>query len=695
MTLSVIKVDPSGNDAYSGCGPSTPVTGTCGTKASSGVVRLSNPVGVEFNSTDEYASASDTGLPSGSAAMSISWWFKISGTIADYRVLWAWGTTGGTNSSIACVMDPSDNKFAIATWGDAGPFSGVINDGAWHHAVAIHDGANSWALYIDGSLVDTQTAVTNISLGGGLTLNRHTAPASAYYAGVTLDDFRIYDIALTGTDVTNIYNSGNGTNLDPVSGSHLVRWYKMNEGSGSTLTDSGTNGTNATLQNTPTWVSGITGGDTPDLSGVAANDIIHVDSSSGRRFARITSVSTTEYTVTCAEVFANTEGGRTFGIGGKLASIGSTSSRKLFDQGDAAGDIMPGWIVQPQDGYTETITSTIKWWRTDQGGVGSMIGANYIESVPNPAVRPIFTFTNNGPAFVGRGDWKGIRGIDIINTNATKTASIAFSNEFSSNFHIDDVRIGDSTNKFWRGIQTYTGGYGYFLIENSEIKYCASHGIYDQAETTVDIRYCQIHHNGGWGYGSAGSRGDTARLFIHGCTFDSNTSGGVQDQRAWNGNKLRGLRLTQSTFYNNGGPDIELAATATAWASIEALLIENCIFHGNSTATYGIRFTSGTITAGILAAVFARIRNNCFYGHATAKYTPADIGSTGEQTVDPQFADASNRDFRIGTALKATGYPTGPIAGNPYALSSVDPGDLQRQEAGGGYPRGRHVNAGA
>src|SRR5882762_753979 len=65
--------------------------------------------------------------------------------------------------------------------------------------------------------------------------------------------------------------------------------------------------------------------DNPDLSGVATDGsaIIWIGSSSGRQFSKITAVDNTVgvKTVTVAVAFANTESGKSWGIGGKRLTL--------------------------------------------------------------------------------------------------------------------------------------------------------------------------------------------------------------------------------------------------------------------------------------------------------------------------------------------------------------------------------------
>jgi len=88
--------------------------------------------------------------------------------------------------------------------------SGSYNDGSWHHLVHIQDGANSMAyLYIDGSLILNTTtdsalhpSLEDLEICDGAYLTRR-------YKG-EVDEFGLWNRSLSGSEVSELYNSGNG-----------------------------------------------------------------------------------------------------------------------------------------------------------------------------------------------------------------------------------------------------------------------------------------------------------------------------------------------------------------------------------------------------------------------------------------------------------------------------------------------------
>ena len=87
-------------------------------------------------------------------------------------------------------------------------------------------------------------------------------PGGNHFAG-DIDEVMIYDRALTETDVADAYNRGLGQSLplDPATGP--VRYYRLDEASGTTAADSGSDGTDATLTDMAAspWIESTAGRD--------------------------------------------------------------------------------------------------------------------------------------------------------------------------------------------------------------------------------------------------------------------------------------------------------------------------------------------------------------------------------------------------------------------------------------------------
>ena len=113
------------------------------------------------------------------------------------------------------------------------PFLGA--DADWHHLALIRNtGADKIQCYLDGVLHredSTEPTVGSLAGSGVLTVGGGDNGGNNFEG--EMDDFRIYDIALSADDVTAIYNAGAGDYSDPDAAvtqqNSIVGWYLMGE----------------------------------------------------------------------------------------------------------------------------------------------------------------------------------------------------------------------------------------------------------------------------------------------------------------------------------------------------------------------------------------------------------------------------------------------------------------------------------
>jgi hypothetical protein len=116
---------------------------------------------------------------------------------------------------------PNSVRFAISTAGNnaeqviTGP--GRLSTGVWHHIAVVLGGTTgtvdggmvyTGTLYIDGAAVATNNAMSLRPSNLGNTMNnwigRSAFSQDPYFAGL-IDDFRVYNRALTAADITALY----------------------------------------------------------------------------------------------------------------------------------------------------------------------------------------------------------------------------------------------------------------------------------------------------------------------------------------------------------------------------------------------------------------------------------------------------------------------------------------------------------
>ena len=418
-----------------------------------------------------------------------------------------------------------------------------------------------------------------------------------------------------------------------------------------------------------------------DLSGVAidGSHVIYLaDATAGaRNFGKITNSAGSggaTPTVTVADAFGLTLSSKSWAIGGKRASIGAATSKKLFDNNSAAGDAMPGWAVEMESGHTETIAATFDARRAGDQTSGPII----LRGTSGAATLPVLTFSNNGNGIVPRGLWQIYRDFELRNSNVTKTASAGFSLGATGGGTIIGVKISNAANKFWKGIIDASPSGTISRIIGCDIGNTANIGIDCTSSGKYTYAWNYIHDCGA----TAGvNQTSTPPTFaFYGNVVAGNTGDGLRMTGASAG--AQGIVIMHNTFYGNFSDGVEVTQAGGNGQVLGLILINN-IFLGNglSGTGYGINF-SGATDIGLFGSLVCILNNNCNANVTAATNPTLTLSASGSTTADPQFIDGtfgSSLNLGIGTNLIATGYPTDVLLGC-LTRSYVDPGAAQRSE---------------
>lgn len=152
--------------------------------------------GADFGTSNSSKYFTNTTMPAtGSAAFYVTQWIKTTQTSGGdtYSVGW---DNGSSHSFQMQVNGVNANKIR-AFWSGGSPSlyaTTTMNDGEWHKIDFVYAGGagGACALYIDGSLEDSDTATSNLSAEGSGTaefIGRRSASAADYYSG-TMDELR-------------------------------------------------------------------------------------------------------------------------------------------------------------------------------------------------------------------------------------------------------------------------------------------------------------------------------------------------------------------------------------------------------------------------------------------------------------------------------------------------------------------------
>jgi hypothetical protein len=230
--------------------------GTWRTFANEAVSYL-NQYSLSLDGSNDYAQVTGLGL---SGATSFSMWFNAQASVTNYPLLHM--DTNGVfidiaSSNLRCILYDNAAGDGSQIYKVNGA-TGGISVGTWFHLAVTTNGTSTLKLYVNGV---EQGAGTPQSYGSSW--SSFNAPSSlplaigarlsGTYAQQLIDEVAIFGSELSGSDITAIYNSGVPDDLSSYS---PVGWWRMgenNSGTGTTITDQGSGGNDASLVNGPTF----------------------------------------------------------------------------------------------------------------------------------------------------------------------------------------------------------------------------------------------------------------------------------------------------------------------------------------------------------------------------------------------------------------------------------------------------------
>ncbi|WP_298307803.1 LamG-like jellyroll fold domain-containing protein [Flavobacterium sp.] len=185
-------------------------------------------------------------LPSGTSARTISSWIKLSpqGTPGLYAVSRIIGYGMNTANQAFGFDFPSNTNMNFYVWGSNDFSLNIVNSltNGWVHVAMTYDGT-SIKRYVNGVLVNTTNAVLNtntVSSGNRLSLGKYANETVANPVNCMIDDFRIYDVALTQAQISNLYSPAVLPVISNISSSLIHEGanisYTVNAGGASTTT---------------------------------------------------------------------------------------------------------------------------------------------------------------------------------------------------------------------------------------------------------------------------------------------------------------------------------------------------------------------------------------------------------------------------------------------------------------------------
>jgi len=188
--------------------------------------KINNGADLESGSTAVFTTT--TTPVTGTGDKTISVWCKPESFNANGNVAVA---IGGQSTNNQINIGFSDNGKAYANLYGGGGLaraSSASSNGTWYHLVAVYK-TSGFILYVNGSQVATGAANSmNVSGTNGNIFGNYTDYDTNWGYDGLIDEVGIWSRALSSTEVTELYNSGNGNQYPFVSGPANLKSYNTN-----------------------------------------------------------------------------------------------------------------------------------------------------------------------------------------------------------------------------------------------------------------------------------------------------------------------------------------------------------------------------------------------------------------------------------------------------------------------------------
>ena len=248
MSDVLIESSASGNHdfirvTYSSLSDMT--SGSSGTIVSTGLGSTGVGTGsinyvLDLDGTNDYVSLPNS-INMGTSDFTLSIWLKTDDTGSRQHVF---QQTGSNDNRVIAINSGGSLTSRLGGSG-SDQLSGVtLSTDTWYHIVLVHDNSeNTLKWYVNGTEQNTNTSVNVPSNTGTFYLGTNSDADDKFFNG-QIDEVRIWNDVRTAAEIADNKD-------DELVGneSGLVAYYKMSDGTGTTLTDNSSNSNNGTLTN--------------------------------------------------------------------------------------------------------------------------------------------------------------------------------------------------------------------------------------------------------------------------------------------------------------------------------------------------------------------------------------------------------------------------------------------------------------
>lgn len=184
--------------------------------------KVGNAADLEQMSQHYLSHVDNADLSTGDIDCSFSLWVKPE-SLSGFPMILSKGSEVGTDREYALYVDTSDSNRLVWQYGTFGAghvltsASGLSN-GVWAHIVVGYDSVNNQQfMYING-VAETPITNTQATLEGTDPLQLGAGTSQGLYWDGLIDEFGFWKRVLTSSEVTELYNGGNGRDYSYIAG---------------------------------------------------------------------------------------------------------------------------------------------------------------------------------------------------------------------------------------------------------------------------------------------------------------------------------------------------------------------------------------------------------------------------------------------------------------------------------------------
>jgi len=217
---------------------------------------------LNFDGTNDYLDAGTSSDYSIVGGGSLSYWVYPSFTgSATYMESIGKRSSAGFQVTHAKTGSTYNVSVVNHTFSGGAPVINLPTENQWYLITLVFHASGGATLYKnDGASGSSGTGQTNTKASYSYTedasaplyIGRHPTSLSRCYKGL-IDEFAIFNSELTASEVAAIYNSGAADDLASYSPTSWWRMGDNNSGTGTTVSNQGSGGNDATLTNGPTF----------------------------------------------------------------------------------------------------------------------------------------------------------------------------------------------------------------------------------------------------------------------------------------------------------------------------------------------------------------------------------------------------------------------------------------------------------